>query len=418
MKLRYLFRRELRFRPAGFLLAVVAVAAVAACLTGVHGFLAAHDRKTESLTAELETRASERMAQMRDDARIFSKSLGFNILLLPEAQDAGLFYAENRSTHFFTRAQVAALGRAKFATLNHLLPILRHKVAWPAYGGEVVLIGVEGEIYIKSPNFQKPIEESLEPGQIHIGDAIRQRLNLEVGAQVELLGESFTVHRLLAQKGNVDDISILMNLNDVQRLTHQTGKIGGVLALSCNCAAGELDTIRAELAPVLGGVEVIEFTTRALAREKARRAIGEGTQAEMDDIQSSRAALRDQLSLFSTVVVALIALTALVVLVVLGVMNTRERRVEAAMLRALGLSMGRLLSLFLAKALVFGICGGVLGVCAGVWVCELVFDAGSSVSIGFGLAVIGASTLFAVLAAWFPALHASRNDPALILNQE
>ena len=41
--------------------------------------------------------------------------------------------------------------------------------------------------------------------------------------------------------------------------------------------------------------------------------------------------------------------------------SVRERRTEVAMLRALGLSASRILALFLGKALLTGLAGGILG---------------------------------------------------------
>ena len=418
MNMARLFTRELRFRSGSFRLATVAVAAAAACVVGSRAFLASHDIETDRLVAALESRAADRMTQLRDEARIFSKSLGFNILLLPEGQDAGRLYAENRSTHFFTPDQVRALGEAEFATLNHLLPMLRYRLHWDAYGGDVVLMGVEGEIYIKSPRFQKPIEEAIDPGRIHIGDAIRQRLDLKTGDTVRLLDADFTVHRLLPQKGNVDDISILMNLGDVQRLSGLTNKVGGVLALSCNCAAGDLAPIRMELSRVVEGVQVVEFSVRAHARQKAREAIGQGTRQEMADIEASRGALRSQVARFAVILVALVTLGTVLLLVVLTVASVRERRAEVAMLRALGLGAGRILSLFLYKALLVGLAGGILGSLGGLLAARFAVGTGAAVSSTFTIVVILATALIAMLSSIVPAVMAARTDPAVILNQE
>ncbi len=413
-----LFVKELRYRPGGLLLGVVAATAVAACIVCARGFLAGHDAETAALVGALEERAAARMAQLRDDARVFSKSLGFNILLLPEQQDAGALYAENRSTHFFTQEQAAALGRARFATLNHLLPILRHRVHWDAYGGDVVLVGVEGEIYIKAPSFQKPIEERIEPGTAHVGDAIARRLGLKPDDRFEMLGETFLVGRIQPQSATVDDISLLMNLGDVQRLSGSHGKVTGVLALSCNCAAGDLDPIRQEVGGVLSGVQVVEFTVRARARERARSAIAEQTRAEMEDLKASRTALRKQVGHFAGLIVALVMAGAAVFLAVLTSVGVRERRVEMAMLRALGLSSSAVVGLVLSRSVLTGVAGGVLGCVVGWMAVRIVTGAAVVVATGFMLAVVCAALLVALAAAMGPAWRAARTDPALILNQE
>ncbi|MBL7115288.1 MAG: hypothetical protein ISS35_05935 [Kiritimatiellae bacterium] len=418
MRAGHLFIRELRFRRVSVVLAIVAAAAVSACVVGARSFLAAHDAETEKLIAALEERAADRMAQLRDDARVFSKNLGFNILLLPGDQDAGRLYAENRSTAFFTRKQVQALGSAELATLNHLLPMLRHQIHWDQYDGNVILVGIEGEIYIKSPNFQKPIEERVDAGMVHIGNAIHKRLKLQIGAQLEIEGETFTVKRVLPQKGNIDDISLLMNLGDAQRLSGQPGKISGVLALSCNCAAGDLDPIRQELERVVQDVQVVEFSVRAQARQRARSAIGKRTKEEMQDITESRAILRSHVAQFATLLVSLVVVGAAIFLTVLTFASVRERRSEVALLRALGLGSLSIFALMLYKAVLTGLAGGIFGCLVGVLAGRWILGISATATTPFMLSVISATVAIATLASALPALMAARIDPAVILNQE
>jgi hypothetical protein len=413
-----LFIRELRFRPGTFLLGLLAVAAVAACVAGSQGFLSAHDAGTKQLIISLEQRAAERMEKMRDDARLFSKSLGFNILLLPEHQDPGLFYAENRSTYYFTPEQVNSISRAKLATLNHLLPILRYRMNWSAFGGDVILIGIEGEIYIKGGASQKPIEEKIAPGQLHIGDAIRRRLNLNIGDPATLDGESFTIRRLIPPEGNADDISILMNLNDLQRLTGLTNKVSGILGLSCDCQAGDVEPIRRELSKIIPNINVVEFTVRAKARQQARNAIAKSTNAEMEDIKASRNALREQVTTMAGVLVALVSTGTVILLLVLTLTSARERRTEVAMLRALGFGSSSILALFLYKAMLTGLAGGILGCLVGAAVGLSLAGKAAMVPVSTSAIIVVVALLISILASIIPAVMAAKTDPATILNQE
>ena len=412
-----LFVREIRFRPWTFLLAVIAVSSVAACLVGIQAFLSVHDAETETIVAELEQRSSERMASLRNDARVFSKTLGFNLLMLPVQQDPAEFYADNTSSHFFSAEEIAKLAATRFETVNHLLPILRHQVTWDRFGGKVVLMGVQGEIFIKAPSFQKPIEETIPPGQIHVGHAIAQRLALSPGDAVELLGESFTVRRMLPQKANIDDISILMNLADLQRMTGAEGKAGGILALSCNCAQGDLDPIRREVAAVIGELQVVEFSNRARARQQARDAIGKGTKAQIEDIKTSRGVLRTQAERLAALLLGVVMAGTIVLLGVMTLLSARERRTEIAMLRALGLVTRSILGLFLGKAFLIGLCGGVLGSAAGVLGARAIFHQGVPVSWAVLSVVVAVTTATAMFASAIPAFLAARTDPAEILNQ-
>jgi ABC-type lipoprotein release transport system permease subunit len=302
--------------------------------------------------------------------------------------------------------------------LNHLLPMLRHPIYWEAYGGDVVLMGVEGEIYIKAPEFQKPIEERIEPGFVHAGNAIRRKLDLSVGDRVEILGEFFTVRRMLPEKGNVDDISLLMNLTDVQRLAELPGKVGGILALSCECAGDGTDLIRSELDSLVPNVQVVEFTVRARARKRARDAVAQRTEEEINDIRGSRGAMRDQMTRFAALLIALVTGGAVTLLFVLTLVAVRERRVEMAMLRALGLPSSRVVVLLLLRTTVTGLAGGVAGCGLGALAAHYAPGQSAAVSLSFMACVMGATVLIAIVASGIPAALAARTDPAVILNQE
>lgn len=417
MKITKLFQKELVFHLAGFSLGILAVAAAAGCLYGSRAFFQAHDHNTEELTAALEERASGRMLNLRNEARIFSKNLGFNILLLPEQQDIGELYARDRSSSFFSSDQTEKLATAKLATLNHLLPMLRERIYWEPFQDEIILMGVEGEIYIKSPGFQKPIEEEVEPGQIRVGNAICQRLGSKAGDKVEISGLSFTVHRLLPAKGNIDDITILMNLGDAQKVLDKQDSISGVLGLSCNCAAGYLKSVLLEVQRIIPRVQVVEFSVRAQARQRARLSIQEESQKELDDIQSSRASIRSQIAEFALLLIGVITISAILFIVALTVGNTRQRRTELAMLCALGLSSRQILMLFISKAALIGLLGSLLGCLAGFILTHLISGAVTALPALFVVEVTLTGVLVSVVASAVPAVRASRQPPADILNQ-
>jgi ABC-type lipoprotein release transport system permease subunit len=303
--------------------------------------------------------------------------------------------------------------------LNHLLPILRQRVRWEAYGGEVVIVGIEGEIYIKSPRKQAPIEEAIAPGQVHLGDAVRRRLNAAEGRPVDLLGTRFVVRRLLPPNGTADDVAVLMNLGDAQRLLGRADQVGGIMALSCDCAAGDLEPIRRDVQRVLPGAQVVEFAVRARARQQARMAAAQTSRAEIDDVRASRDAVRIQLAVFARALVTLVAVSSMLLLAALATANARERRGEVAIWRALGLSTVNVLALFLVRGGLTGALGGVLGTGVGVLTARVA--AGVPPRELPPMLLAGAAALalaVAVLATLLPAWYASRQDPAPILNEE
>jgi putative ABC transport system permease protein len=100
--------------------------------------------------------------------------------------------------------------------------------------------------------------------------------------------------------------------------------------------------------------------------------------------------------------------------------NVRQRRQEIAILGALGLRSRQVLGVFLGKALLIGVIGAVLGGGAGALIGGALSGPegsvgidGSTIGLGFGLA-IGV----ALLGSWLPALIASRQDAATVLQED
>jgi len=409
--------REMLHRPLGWVLGTLAVAAAVACVLLVSGLLRGHDAETRTLVLQLEGRASERMKALNNEARIFSKNLGFNILLLPAEQDLGRFWANNQSDVFFDQSVAEQLAAAQLDNLNHLLPVLRHRIEWPIYDGDVVLVGIRGEIYIKNPLKQKPMEQAIEPGRMLPGSTVAERLGLQAGDRVELAGKAFQVERVLEKKGNQDDISILMNLDDVQAIVERPGQISGIMALSCVCAGGRVEPIQQELAQHVSGIQVVEFTIRAQARKRARESIQDAARAEIKDIQGSRDTLRAQLNRFGTALAIVVGVLAAILVFALSLANARERRGEVAMLRAIGLSTWRILVLFEWKAGLIGLVGGLLGCCIGLGLIRFAL-APQALPIWQAVAVVVAAIAVTKLAAFLPAVLAARTDPATVLSEE
>jgi ABC-type antimicrobial peptide transport system permease subunit len=91
----------------------------------------------------------------------------------------------------------------------------------------------------------------------------------------------------------------------------------------------------------------------------------------------------------------------------------------------LGLRSGQILLIFLGKAVLLGLFGGVLGYAAGFAMGLAAGESGSGIGAAWRLfhpglffMVVLTAPLLAGLASWVPALVAARIDPAEILREE
>ena len=99
--------------------------------------------------------------------------------------------------------------------------------------------------------------------------------------------------------------------------------------------------------------------------------------------------------------------------------NAHERRREIGTLMALGATQGIVLRLFLLKALVLGVVGGVAGAALGTGLAVILGPKIAQIPvmplpsiIGMGL---GLSVALSLLASFFPARTAARTDPCVAI---
>ena len=420
MNSRHLFFNELRYRWGGSLLAAAAVAVAVLSVTASLHLLAAFDRQTQTEIHALQQRSQERMDALENEARIFAKSLGFNILIYNGEQRLETFHADDVNTHYLTTEQARALAASEFGLLNHHLPFLRHRYRLPAFDGEVIIAGLEGEIYIKQ-RFQQPLEVRIEPGEVQLGHTVASRLALKAGDSITVGDAAYQVTLCRKPLGTKDDIVIFMNLADAQALLGLEDKISGVLALSCNCAAGDIAPIRTGVRKIIPGAEVVEFAIRAKARQSARAAIQKAAEAEVADITRSRMTLRAQLERFSTLFAGLTVAAAVVLLFFLYSHNVKERRHEVAILCTLGVRTLQIYRLFVAKAALLAVVGGIAGYLGALFLVQSITADATFATLWATarlLTMLGAASLVSISASLIPVMVSARRDPGIVLNEE
>ncbi|MCA9041258.1 MAG: ABC transporter permease [Planctomycetaceae bacterium] len=450
--------KEIRHRKLNFCLSLVAVAVAVAFLTGAISLLNVESAITHWLQnqhqAEFEKKIELKQEEVQkagqeltEFARKNGLLLGFNIWILPENQSLNELHVSGEISQTFPESYVHKLSEAKVVTINHLFPMVIEKLTWEEKGIDIILTGTQGEVPILHRTSKKPLQDQVPTGSMVLGYNIHSELNLKVGDKVQLRGKEFEITELYDQRGTKDDSTVWINLKEAQELLGRQNLINAILALECNCASVDrIGEIRQELASILPGTKIIEEKSRALARaesrNKAKQEAEESLAREklsgmtlLEDQQHNRDQLEQQLSFFTTVLIAFILICATIWLGLLTYNNVRQRRNEIAILRAFGVRSHQILTTIIGRNLIIG----VLGACAGILIGFLAgnvyanwsgtqasagyetpltlhltdLQAGSSLILIFLLAPV-----LALIAGWFPALLASREDPASILQSE
>jgi len=420
MKISHLVIKEIKNRKQNFLLGLLSVVFAVTSIIGAVTMLDIHDIKTDTLITNKEKETRERLAILQDDYRKITKKLGFNLLILPENQNLSDLYAEDFANKYMPESYVDSLANSKSVFIRHLLPSLQQKITWNEKQRIIILTGIKGEVPFLHKNPKEPILVAIPEGSIILGYELHKSMQIDSGDKVTLNGKTFIVSKCNESRGNKDDITVWIDLDEAQRILGKEGKINAIQALKCHCSGNSLAAVREEVHSVLPGTKVIEKGSKVLARAEARdRAAKEALDA-IEAEKMHRLSIRNEQENFASILVPLILFASAIWIAFLFINNVRDRKSEIGILKAVGVKESKIMNLFLLKAIIIGFAGAFLGYFIGL-------ASGSILGEQFTLEIfnmnlflltLALAPVLAVMSAYVPATIAARQDPANVLKEE
>jgi putative ABC transport system permease protein len=332
--------------------------------------------------------------------QIIQRDIGLNLRIIPAETNLESYWVKGYSEGAIDQALLQRVADQQVA--NRLVPMLQRTVPWGA--GEALLTGV-GEELFSAGQAMKPVFGSIQKDEagVTVGAIAAAGRGLSEGDSIRLLGKEFSIHRILAATGSVDDIRVYATLGTVQELLGMPQQLNEIRALECHCDADVVDPeayIRSILEPLLPGTTVIRQDRIAEARRQQRL-------------------MMERLGVVATPI--MIGL-ATVVLLGLAVQNVNQRQAEIGLLSSVGRTPTQIAGLIWLRSAVLGLIGGLLG----AWLGMQIVSAWSSSWAGSGPVVfdwsptrmlLGAAvgSLLASCGALVPAVMAARMDPARTL---
>jgi len=333
------------------------------------------------------------------------RDMGQNLRIVSKETDLAHFWDEGFSKTTFPESWVHSFTNINDSiNYSHLSAVLKWKIQWR--DSPAMIYGLAPR-EIAPPGRKKPIMITpVKKGTVQLGKTLAQIHGVSRDETVEVMGSKFTVARVLSEKGSGAEIRIYMHLADAQAVLGREGLINEIQALDCYCADESQDTLtllREQLAPILPQAQVFRMQDMAEAREKQRR-----------NVEQTIATLMPAVIILCGVIVGVLAFS-----------NTRTRRQEIGILRALGKGSAQVALLFLGKALLLGVLGAVGGFVLGTallfgWGNELMnispkLIAWNYTNLKWALLI---APLFAALASFIPAMLAVTQDPADTLRED
>jgi len=347
-------------------------------------------------------------------------SLGANVLVLPKSTTLQDYYSADMHEETIPEEYVMRLTMSDIQGVDNLSPKLcvpvdlrgkqfaltgilpksefQAKAAWGGagifsrpIGCGAIDTGAEPEPEDKKTLVRKRVIKDLGSHEILIGPDVAGFLGLKDGDSLTLLGEPFSVVAVLPETGTIDDSRIFAHLHTVQRLSGKDAVVNCIEIVGCceEISAGLVDNVN-KLLPDAKVVTVKQVVA---------------TQQNVNHMMSR------------------LSMIFLVIIVVVGgagianymYANVFERRREIGTLMALGAESGLVLRIFLLKALLLGLAGGIGGFVIGTIVAVTLGPKLAGVPVLpmpiLALWAVGISLGIALLASYFPARRAARLDP-------
>jgi putative ABC transport system permease protein len=217
------------------------------------------------------------------------------------------------------------------------------------------------------------------------------------------------VDRVNRSSGTWQDSAAFLDLKLAQKLFDLPGRISRIEAIECTGEQCKLTGLKSEA---------------VLANELAR-ITDQATILRRETIAEARSRIRgvsqENLRLLQNALWMLLALS----IVALSSLNSYQRKSEVGVLQALGYGQGRVLAMFILRAVMLTIPGAALGIVVGAIAAltqsqPLFHETGDKLSIDWQSAIpIGiVATVLAALASSLPALIAAMRNPAEIIGKE
>jgi len=353
--------------------------------------------------------------------------LGANIMVLPQGATVDDYYTADVDAPTFPEEYVERIATSMIPGVDNMSPKLSRRI--DIDGSSVILTGIlpanelaskpiwqasglmgaelelactpskDGESSLTEADLkaQRKTVDSLGSSEVWIGSLIAERLKIEKGSAISIKGETLHVTHVLSETGTIDDNRVFAHLHTAQRLLGIEGQVSNIEIMGCCSEISD---------GLLGKLRNILPDTRITT-------IGHIVNTQIE----------------TNTLMAKIALVLLVIIIVVGSFsignymwaNVEERRKEIGTLITIGWARRHIYWLFLSKAIVLGLVGGVLGYAAGTVSAVILGPYLAGLEIGPVIGYLWWSVLVAIVIAlagsWYPTYRAARIDPAVIMQE-
>ncbi len=353
--------------------------------------------------------------------------LGANIMVLPQGATVDDYYSADVDAPTFPEEYVERIATSMIPGVDNMSPKLSRRIE--IKGSSVILTGIlpanelaskpiwqasglmgaelalacapsekkESSLTETDLKAQRKTVDSLGIDEVWIGSLVAERLRLGTGSTVPIAGRTFTITHVLPETGTIDDNRVFAHLYAAQELLGIQGQVSNIEIMGCCSEISD---------GLLGKLRNILPNTRITT-------IGHIVNTQIE----------------TNTLMAKVSLVLLVIIILVGSFsignymwaNVEERRREIGTLITIGWGRRHIYWLFLAKAIILGLAGGILGYVTGTVAAVILgpYLAGLEVApvLGYLWWSVVVAVVIALAGSWYPTFRATRIDPSVIMQE-
>lgn len=241
-------------------------------------------------------------------------------------------------------------------------------------------------------------EVPAHPEEILLGSEAARIFERKAGQSIQINGQDFVVKGILEETGGQEDSLIFSDLAAAQTLLGKPGKLS-LIEVSALCSTCPIEEIDRQISAKLPYAKV--------------SALKQVVQSKMNALE--------QFTNFSIAMSVIIGFIGALIVLITMLASVNERVREIGIFRAIGFRQSHIGRIILLEALITSLVGGIVGYLAGIGSALVIIPrvVELSVPVVVNFSLLGAAMLLSVviglIGSLYPAIHASRLDPASAL---
>ena len=354
-------------------------------------------------------------------------SLGANILILPKSASVQDYYSADFQNSEIPENYVNTLTDSDLKGIDNLSPKLSMPIE--IKGRKAILTGILPRSEFKSKAmwqgalgiFSKPegcgtvapipgltdsrktivrkrVIDDLGKNALLVGADVASDLKISEGDSLNFMNNTFKVEAILPETGTVDDSRLFTHLHTVQKIAGKDSLIHVIEIVGC-CSA------------ISGGLI-----------EKINKLLPDAKVVTITQIVQTQLNTNTMMTKLSSILLIIILIVGGASIANFMFANVYERRREIGIFMAMGAGSAWIAAIFLLKAVIVGLIGGILGYFTGTILAVILGPKIAGIPVLpiplYAIYSILISVVLSLLASIIPAIKATRVDPVVILQEE